>query len=111
MIGDPPVLEGGFHRTVTLLLVTCNLTSSGALGTVTGVTGRDGSDRTPGPAVPTAMTLNVYVVPLIRSPTTTDLVAPSVQTGGAGGLGTTWYATMAPPPSSAGGLQRTVAEE
>jgi hypothetical protein len=67
VIALPPLDDGAVHDTVALLLPAVVVTLVGAPGAVgaLGVTEFDGADAGPVPMALVALTVNVYVVPLV----------------------------------------------
>ena len=63
---DPPVDAGALHETVDCPFPADALTLVGLPGTVIGVTGEDATDASEFPILFTAITVNVYVDPLVR---------------------------------------------
>ena len=111
MIGAPPFAAGGDHTTVADALPAVAETPVGADGTVggAGVTGADGVEGGPVPTALVAVTVNVYAVPLVNPPTTTDVAPVVVATAPPGDAVTVYPVTLA-PPLLAGGLHDTVAD-
>ena len=72
-----------------------------------GVTALDAADGAPVPAALVAITVNVYVVPLVR-PVKVTGEAPPVAVAPPG-LAVTVYPVIALPPVNAGGVNTTVA--
>ena len=75
MISDPPSLNGAVHVNATCVLPAVPATDVGAPGTVRGVTADDAVETVPVPATLTALTRNVYAVPLVRPVTVAEAVA------------------------------------
>ena len=72
-----------------------------------GVTALDAADGAPVPAALVAVTVNVYVVPLVRPVKVTGEAPPVAVTPP--GLAVTVYPVIALPPVKAGGVNATVA--
>ena len=72
-----------------------------------GVTALDAADGAPVPAALVAITVNVYVVPLVRPVKVTGEAPPVAVTPP--GLAVTVYPVIALPPVKAGGVNATVA--
>ena len=72
-----------------------------------GVAAMDAADGAPVPAALVAVTVNVYVVPLMRPVTVTGEAPPVAVTPP--GLAVTVYPVIALPPVKAGGVNATVA--
>ena len=104
--GEPPVLAGAVHDTVTWLSPATPATPVGAPGTVLGVTDPEGSDETPDPATFDAATVNVCPVPLVRPDTTHDVAGAATVHDPLGDPVTTYPVTPL-PPSTAGAVHDT----
>src|SRR5260221_13359207 len=79
----------------------------GAPGTTFGVTAFDGAEGAPVPTALVAVTVKVYVVPLVRAVTRIAEAVPVAVTPP--GLEVTVYLVIGEPPSLAGGEKATVA--
>jgi hypothetical protein len=73
-----------------------------------GVTDTLGAEAGEVPAAFSAVTVNVYAVPLVNPPTVT-VVAPVVVTNAPPGLAVTWYPVIGEPPSLTGADHDTTA--
>ena len=78
MIAAPPLLAGAAKLTVACVLPATALALVGAPGTVAGVTALDGALAGPEPTLLVAVTVKVYVVPLVSPVIVTGLPAPIV---------------------------------
>jgi hypothetical protein len=83
-------------------------TSVGALGTVCGVTAAEATEATLAPALLTATTVNVYLVPLTKPSTSHDKLVLVQDL--APGDEVTEYPVIGAPPSEAGADHDTVAD-
>ena len=110
VIALPPVLAGGVKLTLAWAFPAVAVAAVGAFGTVAGVTLFDGADGALGPTPFVAVTVNVYVVPLLR-PVITCVVAvvPALLSTPPAGLDVTVYPVIALPPLLAGGVKLTLA--
>jgi hypothetical protein len=72
----PPLLAGGLNATVSWPLPMMGVPMVGAPDTVAGMTAFDAADASPVPTPFVALTVHVYVLPLVSDPTTIGLDAP-----------------------------------
>ena len=107
VIGLPPSEAGAIQETAARTSSATADTPMGALGTVGVVTEFDASEGTLVPMEFVAVTVKVYVVPLVRPVTATEV--PVVVAVNPPELDVTVYSVTALPPESAGALQVTVA--
>jgi hypothetical protein len=106
VIAEPPLLAGGLQDTVAEDRAKTAVTRKGGLDTDTAVTGSECALTAPVPARLDALTVKVYVVPLV-SPETTHVNAPVVVQPRPPGDATTEYRVMVAPPLSTGAVQLT----
>jgi hypothetical protein len=66
VIGEPPLVTGAVHEIVAVVLPATTERSTGALGTLAGVTGEEVAEGGLMPTALTAMTLKTYAVPFVR---------------------------------------------
>jgi hypothetical protein len=99
-IGRPPVAIGAFHTTNAPLAPEVAVTLVGAPGTAAGVADAEGAEAAPLPAPFVAVTVKVYLMPLVRPLTVHDVVE-LVQVLPPG-LDVTVYSVIELPPSDAG---------
>src|SRR5260370_39163447 len=105
----PPLEAGASQLNITWLFPGVTSRPAGAPGTVAGVTELDGDEAGPVPTALVAVTVKVYLVPLVR-PLTVALVAVPLALAGVppGGEGT-GYPVVWGPPLGAGAPPGTVA--
>src|SRR4051794_6558650 len=96
--GAPTV--GGVNATVAWRSPAVTEVIAGWPGNGRGVTGLDGAERTPSPSTLTALTVKVYVTPLVSPGTSIGLLPTRWVT--LPGAERTMYSVMGMPPSSAG---------
>src|SRR5258708_27611169 len=105
----PPLEAGASQLNITWLFPGVTSRPAGAPGTVAGVTELDGDEAGPVPTALVAVTVKVYLVPLVRPLTVALVAVPLALAVIPPGDEVTVYPVIGDPPLDAGATQVTVA--
>src|SRR5258708_1382277 len=108
-MAEPPLEAGASQANILWLLPGVTSRPAGAPGTVAGVTELDGDEAGPVPTALVAVTVKVYLVPLVRPLTVALVAVPLALAVIPPGDEVTGYPVIGDPPLEAGATQGTVA--